>query len=268
MTTALTAEADAFAATLGQVLADHAVPDVWRPGTPADDRTPALNGALAAIGWAELVADPEALPFLGPAAVELGCGLAPLNEVDLILGGSPLHQGLARYPAERVVERTREGLREHRVLTATPVAYGDCLAVHTVETEPTGASVEPTAESAWLRAQTGYLAGLAAGALDLAVEHVTQRPAFGTTLSGLEGVQLRLADAAAAAEGLRGLVAQDDCGHAALAYAGRAAETVVSQCHQVVGAIGFTLEFPLHRYSRRARVLAAWNEAWLEGALT
>lgn len=268
MTTTLTKEADAFAVTLRQVIADHPVPDVWRPGSPSDDRTPALDAALAAVGWAELLEDPDASAFIGPAAVELGRGLAPLSEVDRLLGGSPLHQGLARYPGERVIARTPEGPREHRVLGAQPVPYGDCLAVHAVQTEPTDVAVHPDAESAWLRAQTGYLAGLATGALDLAVDHVKQRAAFGTTLSGLEGVQFRLADAATAVEGLRRLVTREDCGPAALAHAGQAAETVVAQCHQVVGAIGFTLEFPLHRYSRRARVLAAWNDAWLEGALT
>jgi butyryl-CoA dehydrogenase len=35
-------------------------------------------------------------------------------------------------------------------------------------------------------------------------------------------------------------------------------------CQQVTGAIGFTLEYPLQRYTQRARGLAAWNDALLE----
>ncbi len=36
----------------------------------------------------------------------------------------------------------------------------------------------------------------------------------------------------------------------------------------MTGAIGFTLEYPLHRYTQRARALAAWNDALLDGRST
>ena len=32
-------------------------------------------------------------------------------------------------------------------------------------------------------------------------------------------------------------------------------------------AIGFTLEYPLHRYTQRARALATWNDALLDGVV-
>ena len=266
--TSVADEAAAFARTVAQVMTDHPVSSEWRPDSPGDDRCAALTEALALIGWAELAEDPDALAFVAPAALELGRGLAPLSEVDRLLGASPLCGGLTRYPESTVVGRVPEGLRYTTVLERTPLAYGDDQAVHRVRTADTGAETVPAErERAWVHAQVGYLAGLAAGAFDLALDHVRQRSAFGAPLAALPNVQARLADAATAATALRLLAEQPRLALDALAFAGQAAETVVAQCHQVVGAIGFTLEFPLQRYSRRVRTLAAWNDAWVQGSL-
>jgi alkylation response protein AidB-like acyl-CoA dehydrogenase len=32
-------------------------------------------------------------------------------------------------------------------------------------------------------------------------------------------------------------------------------------CHQILGGLGFTLEYPLQRYSRRTEALRAWTPA-------
>jgi alkylation response protein AidB-like acyl-CoA dehydrogenase len=75
-------------------------------------------------------------------------------------------------------------------------------------------------------------------------------------------VQQLLAAAATAVRGATLLAAEapdDD----ALAYAGPAVAEACAACQQVTGAIGFTLEYPLHRYTQRARALAVWNEALL-----
>ena len=53
----------------------------------------------------------------------------------------------------------------------------------------------------------------------------------------------------------------------ALAHAGPAVAQACAACHQVTGAIGFTLEYPLHRYTQRARALATWNDALLEALI-
>ena len=50
-------------------------------------------------------------------------------------------------------------------------------------------------------------------------------------------------------------------------HAGPAIAAACAACQQVTGAIGFTLEYPLHRYTQRAWALATWNEALLD-ALT
>jgi alkylation response protein AidB-like acyl-CoA dehydrogenase len=53
----------------------------------------------------------------------------------------------------------------------------------------------------------------------------------------------------------------------AVAHAGPAIAQACAACQQVTGAIGYTLEYPLHRYTQRARSLAAWNDALLDELL-
>ena len=121
----------------------------------------------------------------------------------------------------------------------------------------------PNAKSAWLAAGVGYLAGLGQGALELTVDYVRQRRAFGSTLAGLAPVQQLLAGAATAVRGVQ-LLAGEHPDADALAHAGPAIAQACAACQQVTGAIGFTLEYPLHRYTQRARALATWNDALLD----
>jgi hypothetical protein len=99
-------EAAAFAEAVG-VAADRtlAEPEAWRPGAAQDDRCPALSDALAGIGWLDVGRDPALLALAGPAALELGRRLAPLSELDALLGGSPLAGDLVRHGATRAVDR-------------------------------------------------------------------------------------------------------------------------------------------------------------------
>ena len=145
-------------------------------------------------------------------------------------------------------------------MRAEAVAYGDALGVHRVlERRPDGRAGD-AALAAWTAASTGYLAGMSEWALATALEYVKDRRAFGATLAALGPVQQRLADAATAARGLS-LLSQGTPGRAALAHAGAAAVDVALSCQQVVGAVGFTLEFPLQRAFRRARAARPWSDA-------
>ena len=113
----------------------------------------------------------------------------------------------------------------------------------------------------------GYLAGLGQAALDLTVDYVRQRRAFGSTLAALGS------GPAAARRARRPPYAECSCWPpnprtpTRLAHAGPAITEACAACHQVTGAIGFTLEYPLHHYSQRARALATWNDALLDGLL-
>jgi alkylation response protein AidB-like acyl-CoA dehydrogenase len=268
----VTHEAADFAAAVA-LAADRSLeePDAWVPGTAQDDGSPGLTRALAAMGWLELAADAELAPLAGPAGVELGRRLAPLGDLDVLLGGSPLAGGLARYGAPLVVEpATDGGLRLHAIVRSEPVAYADSQGVVRVLERRLAGRLAPAITevriTAWTAASVGYLAGLSDWAIGLTGEHVRSRRAFGSTLAALAPVQQRLAEAATTARGLV-LLAGAEPGPAALAHAGAAAVAVTAACQQLVGAVGFTLEFPLQRAFRRARAAQVWADAFLARAL-
>jgi alkylation response protein AidB-like acyl-CoA dehydrogenase len=120
--------------------------------------------------------------------------------------------------------------------------------------------VPATRRSAWLSANVGYLAGALELGLEMTLAHTKARVAFGRPLAALDSVQQRLAEVATAADGLR-LLSLGRSDGAALAYAAMAAEEELAACHQLTGAIGFTLEYPLQRALRRARSMRVWSEA-------
>jgi len=164
--------------------------------------------------------------------------------------------------------RERDVVRRRPVMESEPLASAEGLEVHRVlelgEAVDVSADAWRTATGAWTAAGVGYIAGLGQGALELTVDYVRQRRAFGSQLAALPPVQQRLAGAATVVRGVL-LLAADDPADDALAYAGHAVAEACAACQQVTGAIGFTLEYPLHRYTQRARALTAWNDALLEG---
>jgi acyl-CoA dehydrogenase len=113
----------------------------------------------------------------------------------------------------------------------------------------------------------------AAGALEagfaLAIEHVNARVQFGKPLAKVQAVQQALAEAsehvAAVAAAGQAAAAALDLGDAAFEIAAAklrtnlAIDTAVPILHRVHGAIGFTMEYPLNRYTRR---LMGWRSAF------
>ena len=240
----------------------------WHPADLEDDACPELSSALENTGWGSLPEDPELLAFAGPGGLELGKRLAPVGEIDVLLGGSPVVGELIRY-GRRVGHATR--LRDGRlelvaVTEARPCAYTDAIGAHEVITlgdaqlfdaDESGARI-----STWVAAAVGYSAGVAEFAFEMALDYAKERRAFGGALAGLAPVQQLLADAAATTRGLR-LLALRSPDQYALAHAGPALCAVTATTQQITGAIGFTLEYPLQRAYRRARALSVWNEAIL-----
>ena len=104
------------------------------------------------------------------------------------------------------------------------------------------------------------IAGALQGALDLSVRYAQERVQFGRPLSKFQAVQHMLAqladEAVATAAAARTACARMDAGDADLAIAiaklraGRAVEKGAMLAHQIHGAIGVTLEYPLSRLSR------------------
>jgi butyryl-CoA dehydrogenase len=262
------AEVRAFAETVATAVARTLPePAPWRPGQAGDDRCAEASAALERAGWPALGSDPALLPFAGPASAELGRRLAPLCVLDTLLGGSPLVGDLVRYHDGRAIRIDAGGLTLMRVTRAHPLAYGDAVGVHRVLEAVAERRLPPgearTRLAVWLAASVGYCAGVGERALELTLEHARGRRVFGSTLTALAPVQQMLAEVATTVRGLS-LLAMDRPGAEALAYAGSALCQATASCQQVVGAIGFTLEFPLQRAYRRARSIALWADAVVE----
>ena len=113
----------------------------------------------------------------------------------------------------------------------------------------------------WQVALCFEIIGAAQAALDTAVEHVRTRRQFGKPLGAFQAIQHRLSECATLVHGAR-LMARyaawsGEPGDAALAagYAQDMAKRICYEAHQFHGAIGLTLEYPLHFWTYRLRIL-------------
>jgi hypothetical protein len=114
----------------------------------------------------------------------------------------------------------------------------------------------------WLRiALAAEASGLLQSALASAVDHLTQRKQFGRPLGTFQALRHRMAECAVLAGGVRWLAlkAADtaDPADAALAalHAQESATRIVYDVHQMLGAMGMTLEHPLHLWTYRLKAL-------------
>ncbi|MGD9999955.1 MAG: acyl-CoA dehydrogenase family protein [Ilumatobacteraceae bacterium] len=132
-------------------------------------------------------------------------------------------------------------------------------------------AVDPAEVRTWWRVAIACeLVGSMRAALQLAVDHVTDREQFGRPIGSFQAVQHGLARCAVAVEGARWLAYEaawsgDPVGAAtAVAAAMQAAEHVRRDTHQYTGALGFTTEYDLHLSTMRLPALAI--EAGLAGS--
>lgn len=160
-------------------------------------------------------------------------------------------------------------------LEPVPTVDGSRAAARTPEPGGTVLSADPAElERAWLRgalAAAAQLVGLVHRQLDMAVAHAKARTQFGVPIGSQQAVKHQLANLlldvrftlpvvqraavslAAGAPEARAHVA------AAKAMASRTAERAARTTIQAHGAIGYTVEYDLHLYVKRAWALAA---AW------
>ncbi|WP_165839495.1 acyl-CoA dehydrogenase family protein [Rhodococcus sp. Eu-32] len=144
------------------------------------------------------------------------------------------------------------------------------LGLHRVRgmVSPDRCSVAPvhswdTARVRALRALSFESIGLAERALNETVAYVKERKQFGRSIGRFQVVQHRLVDAYTALESAKAVVESsadsEDIVSAlvAKAWSGKAARKAVDAAQQFSGAIGFTLEFGLHRLVRRVYVIDA-----------
>ncbi|WP_295631606.1 acyl-CoA dehydrogenase family protein [Novosphingobium sp.] len=104
-------------------------------------------------------------------------------------------------------------------------------------------------------------AGLLSAALEVTCTYLADRQQFGRPLATFQALRHRLAEAQVRTNGVRWLAlkaaATLDAGDAALAllHAQEAARAVTYDLHQFLGAMGMTLEHPLHLWTYRLKAL-------------
>ncbi|HXC85463.1 MAG TPA: acyl-CoA dehydrogenase family protein [Trebonia sp.] len=121
--------------------------------------------------------------------------------------------------------------------------------------------------SQWRMLTAAALSGLAAEALAIGLDYVKQRRAFGMVIGQFQAIQHRLADAATAREGLELLAWEaawardsqpgraDALATMAFLFAAQTAFHVCREALQFHGGYGYTLEYDIQLYFRRAK---AW----------
>jgi hypothetical protein len=116
-------------------------------------------------------------------------------------------------------------------------------------------------ERLWQIGIAAEVVGAAGRAIDMAVEHVKNRQQFGKPLGAFQVIQHRLSECVTLHRGARLLTRRAAWSQApadaamAASYAQEAAARVIYEVHQFHGAIGLTLELPLHYLTYRLRRL-------------
>jgi hypothetical protein len=207
----------------------------------------ALDAALTRLGWPELLAEvPDvAIPIAFRLLGETGTQAPLINDVLLTAAGCqaggtlPLPYAGGSWVVWDRADRTGPALDGD--LPLRPVPAGD-----------------PVALAAGRRALGWWLAGTGRAMLGLARSHALDRVQFGRPLASFQAVRHRLAETHVALEGAEATLLAADGELGALlakAAAGRAALAAARHCQQVLGGIGFTAEYGLHKHVRRTLVL-------------
>lgn len=116
----------------------------------------------------------------------------------------------------------------------------------------------------WFRvALAAEAAGLMQAAIDSTVEHLTVRKQFGRPLGSFQALRHRMAECAVLAGGVKhlalkaaGTAADGDAALAAF-HAQESTSRLCYDLHQMLGAMGMTLEHPLHLWTYRLKLLSS-----------
>jgi hypothetical protein len=143
------------------------------------------------------------------------------------------------------------------VLYAYPMAYLTAIPVDARAHDVSPAEVR----RAWRVGLAAEAAGLLAAGLASVTSYVSDRKQFGRPLAAFQALRHRLAEAQVLTNGVYWLALRaagtGDAGDAALAalHAQEAAKRVGYDFHQFLGAMGMTLEHPLHLWTYRLKAL-------------
>lgn len=159
--------------------------------------------------------------------------------------------------AIRVLEPTRTQVERVESIFAYPMGRLASDANGTLLSRGEAATVRQ-----WLRvALAAEASGLLEATVACVVDHITQRKQFGRPLGTFQALRHRMAECAVLAGGVKWLAlkaaATADPADAALAafHAQEAATRVVYDAHQMLAAMGMTLEHSLHLWTYRLKAL-------------
>jgi hypothetical protein len=145
------------------------------------------------------------------------------------------------------------------VLYAYPMAYLSGIPADTRSHDVSADEVR----RAWRVGLAAEAAGLLAAALQSVTTYVSERKQFGRFLATFQALRHRLAEAQVVTNGVYWLAMRaagsGDAGDAAMAalHAQEAAKRVGYDYHQFLGAMGMTLEHPLHLCTYRLKALTS-----------
>jgi alkylation response protein AidB-like acyl-CoA dehydrogenase len=256
----------------------------WLPGI-------ASGGVVMTPAWLE--------PRRGFGSKGVALRATPAGE-DFVLDGCKLHVVFAKSAARLIVlARTGDAPEDVDLFLIDPAASGVKLSqrlnlgsetqfrvdfdqVRVPATDRIGAP--GSGWSTWDRVMhdgivlvAAQAAGGAARALEITVEYAKQREQFGKPLGAFQSISHYLADAATAIEGGTTLVyeaawsrsvgkASRRLAPLAKLFMCQAFRDTTATCQQIWGGVGFTIEYDIQLYFRRARQLQLswWDDRTLE----
>jgi len=161
----------------------------------------------------------------------------------------------------RLLDPSRCRIRDIETLFAYPVGVLESPDLADAEVVP-GATPERM-RVLWQLAIAAEACGLMQAAVDLTVQYLKDRRQFGRPIGSFQALQHRISECAAMVESARVLMQKAastgeaaDAAQAAF-YAQDVAPRIVLDCQQMHGAMGCTLEYPLHFWTYRLKVLQA-----------
>ncbi|MBA9001641.1 acyl-CoA dehydrogenase family protein [Thermomonospora cellulosilytica] len=250
-----------------------ALPDPLVESLVATRLLTALGGSLAA-EWLPQIASGESLVLFadGPYLPHADRAALILTERDgALCTATPGEPQPSTDPARRL----------HSTASTTPMTADALGAVEPGPPRPSASSASGAADMRSLLAEARdrgaaltavYLVGLARRMIDMAVEYTCERTQFGRPVGSFQAVKHHLANALVAVEFARppayraayslarGSRTASRDASMAKAMASEAALQTARAALQVHGAIGYTLEYDLHHWLRRAWTLStAWG---------
>ena len=243
----------------------------------------ALEDALTQAEFFDIAGTPGLGPVAAALTVERLARLPYTAEVALSMLVRPHLQGGQLPRPFAWIERGKPGrfvanaktllISDGDQLSVARLSSADVEPVESIYAYPMGrlkqavdatplAAKDATEARKWLRvALAAEAAGLMQAAIDSTVEHLSVRKQFGRPLGTFQALRHRMAECAVLAGGVKhlavkaaGTAADGDAALAAF-HAQESTSRLCYDLHQMLGAMGMTLEHPLHLWTYRLKLL-------------